>query len=196
LKSRSHPLDRHEAGTAPRAGAAVLLLLLGLTVVAGTAQAQFAIGRWIMAGGGGLSISGNLLSVAGTIGQEDASSSSGGAWLLAGGFWFAQRTDPASTPAVSSIPRRFAYFPCSPNPVGDHARLAFDLPQEGPVRVEVYSVAGERLGTVIDRRASPGHLVVDWNATGANGRRLACGVYLLSVQAGGQHLSQHVVVLN
>jgi hypothetical protein len=48
--------------------------------------ASFSIPWWTVDGGGGTS-TGGVFSLSGTIGQPDASSSSGGAYTVKGGFW-------------------------------------------------------------------------------------------------------------
>ncbi len=53
---------------------------------------QFEITRWVIAGGGLISSAGAQWSLAGTIGQFDATppgALSGGAWAVTGGFWAA-----------------------------------------------------------------------------------------------------------
>ena len=171
-------------------------ILLALGAWCRPASAQFSVDRWAVADGGGLSTSGNYLSIEGTIGQSDAWVTAGGAWTLNGGFWSGWAIDPASVSGPAKLPTRFAFYPCAPNPISGHTRIAVDLPHQGPVRIEVFSVAGARLGTVLDRPVNAGHLVVDWDATGANGRRLPSGAYLITAHVAGKRFSQHVVVLN
>jgi hypothetical protein len=189
---------RSGTGIARRRGAAIttLLLALGLLGWAIPARAQFSIERWVMAGGGGSSAGDPGLSLAGTIGQSNIGFITGGVWSLSGGFWPEQTMDPASVPGTGDIPTRLAFYPCEPNPVANHTRMAFDLPRDGPVRVEVFSVAGARLSTLIDRRMNAGHLALSWDATGAGGRRLPSGVYLVVAHVAGSRFTQHVVILN
>jgi hypothetical protein len=66
-----------------------ILCLLAVSVIANAADAPaatYSIGWWTVDGGGGGS-SGGLYSLNGTIGQADAQISSGGVYVLAGGFW-------------------------------------------------------------------------------------------------------------
>ena len=45
------------------------------------------------------------------------------------------------------------------------------------MRLDLYSVQGERLCTIYDQNVNAGHLAVDWKPTGANGNRLASGIH-------------------
>jgi hypothetical protein len=188
--------SRSRPGTAARGFLATLLPALALLGWAGPSPAQLAVSRWAIAGGGGRSTSGDYLSVDGTIGQCDAGVATGGSWNLTGGFWPAQASGPVSAPMPVALPTHFAWIPCVPNPVSDRTHFAFDLPHDGEVRIEVYSVAGARLGSLFDRSVNAGHLVVDWDATGSDGRRLPSGVYLVVAHAGGTRVTQHVVIVD
>lgn len=65
-----------------------LVILLSILLPAVSASAEYAIDWFTIDGGGGRS-SGGPFSVAGTVGQSDAGTSSGGACTLHGGFWSA-----------------------------------------------------------------------------------------------------------
>ncbi|QKK02831.1 MAG: hypothetical protein HND55_09335 [Pseudomonadota bacterium] len=68
-----------------------LLLSVLLLAVAATANAgDFEISRYVIAGGGTMESSGGPWTLAGTIGQWEATEPrelSGGQWKLTGGFW-------------------------------------------------------------------------------------------------------------
>ncbi len=62
------------------------LVIIGSALIAASAQAQYSIDWYKVAGGGGTS-TGGVYSVSGTIGQADAGTMSGGNYSLTGGFW-------------------------------------------------------------------------------------------------------------
>ncbi len=62
------------------------VLTIGIVLWAGSAQAQYSIDWYKVAGGGGTS-TGGIYSVSGTIGQADAGTMTGGNYSLTGGFW-------------------------------------------------------------------------------------------------------------
>ena len=66
----------------------LVLVLLGVTWVITTAQADgYSIAWWTVDNGGGESSSGSY-SLAGTIGQPDASTTlQGGSYIVTGGYW-------------------------------------------------------------------------------------------------------------
>ncbi len=72
-------------------GIMLTILLAGLLVAGpATADADYSISHWTIAGGGTMEAEGGEWQLAGTIGQWEASEAralSGGQWQLTGGFW-------------------------------------------------------------------------------------------------------------
>jgi hypothetical protein len=84
---------------------------------------------------------------------------------------------------------RFLLAPNSPNPFGESTELAFSLPDERDVRLEVYDVSGRR---VLAR--SLGTLPPGWNRVRLSGAGLASGVYFCRVTAGVDVSTRKMVV--
>jgi len=72
----------------------------------------------------------------------------------------------------NELPSQLSLDQNYPNPFNPSTRIRFALPSEKQVRVEVYSVLGERLATLVDGRLSAGVYMVDLDGT-----RMASGVY-------------------
>ena len=86
--------------------------------------------------------------------------------------------------------------PVVPNPVSNAATIAFDLPRESAVELSAYDVSGRRVATVASGSWPAGRHSVRWSAVGANGAKLASGVYLLRLDAAGTRTVQRMVVTN
>jgi hypothetical protein len=172
-------------------GALVVLVSIGAV---GLAYSQLEIDRFSLHGGG--RSSSGALTMEGTAGQATTGSSSGGALSLRGGFWTPGEGSSSSIPPLEDVPEEFASFGFAPNPVRAGSILTLDLPRPVPVRVEAFSVDGSRVAVLLDRPVSAGRLRVSWDGTGEEGRRLAAGVYLLSVRAGSDRATERVVVLD
>jgi photosystem II stability/assembly factor-like uncharacterized protein len=106
---------------------------------------------------------------------------------VAGGNLYAARGDglwrrPIGSVAVDGgpapAPLRFAL--ASSQPVGDRARLRFDMPRAGEASVEVFDVHGRRVGDRMAGSWSPGPHEISLDATS-----LAPGVYCAALTAGG-----------
>lgn len=79
-------------------------LVLGLSLVATPALAQYSIDWYKIAGGGGTS-TGGVYSLSGTIGQADAGAMSGGNYSLIGGFWSIVAAVPTAGSPLLTITR-------------------------------------------------------------------------------------------
>lgn len=71
-----------------------------------------------------------------------------------------------------------------PTPFSSEARIAFGLPREAEVRLEVFDVAGQRVRTLASGRHPAGPHRVTWSGDDRRGRRLPTGVYLVRLTAG------------
>lgn len=60
-----------------------------------------------------------------------------------------------------------------PNPFNPETSIRFSVPSEGPVTVEVFSLLGERIATLVRGSMGPGEHIAQWNAASQ-----ASGIYL------------------
>jgi len=83
-----------------------------------------------------------------------------------------------------------ALYPALPNPVRGTARIRFDLPRKGRVRLALYNLLGQEVRTLFEEEASPGPHIVTWD-----GSRTAAGVYFCRVSFGNQTLTRSFIHL-
>ncbi|WP_420455103.1 T9SS type A sorting domain-containing protein [Rubrivirga sp.] len=83
-----------------------------------------------------------------------------------------------------------ALDPVAPNPSSGTARVAFALPEAGPVRVAVYDVRGREVAVLADGEHAAGH-----HQAALASRSLAAGVYVVRLEAHGQVLTRRAVVV-
>jgi flagellar hook assembly protein FlgD len=65
-----------------------------------------------------------------------------------------------------------------PNPFNPTTRIEFSVSQAGPVRLDIFNIAGQRVRTLLDGYVGPGTTTVDWDALDGSGDPVASGVYL------------------
>ncbi|MFQ5600395.1 MAG: carbohydrate binding domain-containing protein [Candidatus Krumholzibacteriia bacterium] len=83
----------------------------------------------------------------------------------------------------------------SPNPFNPATCITFDLARPTHVRLEVYDVAGRRVRSLVDERRDPGSHTVVWDGKDSNGRRVASGAYLCSLETGSARDAVKLVLL-
>jgi len=103
------------------------------------------------------------------------------------------------TTGVGDAGGTFAFALPSPNPVagGRATSFAVDVPSSvssgARVRIELYSVTGRKVRTVLDKAATPGAVRATWDGLDDDGRAVAPGIYLVRASVDGQHLDRKVV---
>lgn len=84
----------------------------------------------------------------------------------------------------NSATQKFSVSGNHPNPFESKTAFSYTLPEASHVRIEIYSVTGQLVETLVDRRQSAGSHRTTWNA-----ERLASGTYLYRLDAGSRSAS-------
>jgi hypothetical protein len=79
-------------------------------------------------------------------------------------------------------PLELALHPAVPSPFSRFARIDYDLPAAGRVRLAVYDVKGARVRVLTDDTHPAGHHVATWDGRDNAGRSVASGVYYLHME--------------
>ena len=77
-----------------------------------------------------------------------------------------------------------------PNPSQKSTQIAFVLPQQMQVVLEVYTVLGKRVAVITERSYEAGRHVLDWDA-----RKLSSGMYFLKMKADGELIDTQRLLL-
>lgn len=79
-----------------------------------------------------------------------------------------------------SLPPPIQLHQVFPNPFSTSTNIAFELPEPGPVRLEVYDLSGRLVETLVDEPMTAGEHSVELDGSG-----LAAGVYLIRLSTNG-----------
>jgi hypothetical protein len=82
-----------------------------------------------------------------------------------------------------------------PNPFRNGTAMSFDLPAPARAAVSVYSVAGRKVATVVDREFGAGRHDVMWNGRDSSGRPVPAGIYFYRLEAGDNVNTKKMIVL-
>ena len=72
----------------------------------------------------------------------------------------------------------------TPNPFNPATKISFTLPESKSVRLNVYSVNGRAIATLIDEPLPSGQHEVIWAGQNNRGQRVASGTYFYRLEAG------------
>ena len=78
----------------------------------------------------------------------------------------------------------FSFGLAGANPFHSRTALTYTLPERAAVRIDVYSVTGQRVATLVNRVQESGVHTVPFDLTHSEGRRIGAGVYLVKISAG------------
>lgn len=84
-----------------------------------------------------------------------------------------------SSEREAGIPDDFALYQNYPNPFNPSTQINFDLPEAAEVRIEVYSMLGQRVASLTNKRYSAGKHRIEFDAAS-----LSSGMYIYRIQAG------------
>ncbi len=96
---------------------------------------------------------------------------------------------------IEGGPTKLALHPALPNPFAARTMIAFDSPVATEARVEVYSVDGRLVRTLLAGSVSPGRTELAWDGRDETGHRLGSGLYFVRVSTPRETRHGKVVVL-
>ena len=104
--------------------------------------------------------------------------------------------EPSAIPGPEDAPRALlALGPCTPNPFSQATTIAYAVPQQGRVRVEVYDVTGRGVRTLLDDDVAPGWHTLSWDGRNDRQQPVAAGIYYVSLASAQGDKRARIVVL-
>jgi hypothetical protein len=102
--------------------------------------------------------------------------------------------DPVSV-GEPALPTVFALRAAVPNPSRVGTRIAFDLPEESPVSLGVFDVAGRLVRTLLGESRPAGVHEVVWDGRDEQGKRVSPGVYIYRLETPEHRSAKKVLVV-
>ncbi|MBN1447280.1 MAG: T9SS type A sorting domain-containing protein [Bacteroidetes bacterium] len=96
----------------------------------------------------------------------------------------------SNTPAVAAT-----LHPPAPMPFSDWTSAVIELPEDTPLRAEVFDALGRRVQLLRDEYVRAGRYLLIWDGRWQDGRPADAGMYLLRVVAGGGEVTRKLVVV-
>jgi ligand-binding sensor domain-containing protein len=96
---------------------------------------------------------------------------------------------------ISLVPYRLALFPCFPNPFNPETHIEYDLPEKGPVSLEIYDVTGRLVRTLVRAEQGTGSHAETWDGRDDEGGAVPSGVYLCRISAGDFAVSRKMILI-
>jgi len=187
-------------GTSSRWQSTVLTILLVIIAATGASPVRVEGAASITRGTTGNGATGSTGAgkvIRSTLGQSIAGGVGSPNHSIEAGFW--PGTDTPTTglaeQAATTI-ERYQLYAGVPNPFNPQTTIAFDVPAPGGrVRLSIHDVSGRLVKTLVDGQSLPGHRVIAWNGTDDAGHGVSSGIFICSLEAGGERMTQKLVLL-
>jgi PKD repeat protein/uncharacterized protein (DUF779 family) len=88
-----------------------------------------------------------------------------------------------------AIPTKYALRQNYPNPFNPETMIAFDLPEQAKVTLQVYNLVGQSIKTLVSEKRVAGSHKIMWDGTDDKGMAVASGLYFYSIKAIGENNS-------
>ncbi|MCI0495995.1 Ig-like domain-containing protein, partial [candidate division KSB1 bacterium] len=82
------------------------------------------------------------------------------------------------------LPKDFELTQNYPNPFNPETTVSFSLPRSCHVLIDIYSILGEKVATVVNEKKEAGKYQVKWNGRDKFDRMVPSGIYLYKIEAG------------
>ncbi|MCE2438451.1 MAG: T9SS type A sorting domain-containing protein [Candidatus Latescibacteria bacterium] len=96
---------------------------------------------------------------------------------------------------LKPLPDRFHLNQNMPNPFNPSTVIGYQLPEAGLVRLAIYNLLGQEVRVLVNERREAGSFSATWDGADALGRRVASGIYLYRIQAGGFSATKRMLLL-
>ena len=82
-----------------------------------------------------------------------------------------------------------------PNPFNPSTTIAFSVKEQGPVRIDIYNLSGQKIRTLVNGNMTAGNHTVVWNGTDGNSRTVGSGVYFFKMSAGKYTSTKKMIMM-
>ena len=96
---------------------------------------------------------------------------------------------------IHTLPSTFILKQNYPNPFNNGTNIEFDLPVSTGVKLEIYSILGQKIKTINKGEIEAGKHLIQWDGLTENGKKAASGVYIYRLKAGQFSESKKMTLL-
>jgi len=102
---------------------------------------------------------------------------------------------------IDHIPQKFSLFQNYPNPFNTSTIIAYELPPREHIKgkyhisIDIYSVLGEHITTLVDTYQSPGAYSVTWNGTNAVKEIVSSGIYFYVLKTNELRITKKLLLI-
>ncbi len=80
-------------------------------------------------------------------------------------------------------------------PFNPTTTIKFGLPEDGHVQLNIYSMNGQKIRTLIDGPVSKGYHQITWNGTNESGQPVSGGLYVYELKTGSKRILKKMLLV-
>ncbi|MHB2148166.1 FlgD immunoglobulin-like domain containing protein [Calditrichota bacterium LG25] len=93
------------------------------------------------------------------------------------------------------LPEEATLFSNYPNPFNPRTTIRFALPEDGHVQLNVYSVNGQKVRTLINGQVSKGYHQIVWDGTNESGQAVSGGLYVYELKTDNKRILKKMLLV-
>jgi hypothetical protein len=95
--------------------------------------------------------------------------------------------------AIVTVPKQVELTGNYPNPFNPSTTIRFGLPEDGNVKITIYSINGQEVTTLANSYFSKGYHEIKWDGKNQSGKSVSNGVYIYELRSGNQRFIKKMV---
>ena len=96
---------------------------------------------------------------------------------------------------ISGLPRKLTLCQNYPNPFNPNTGIQFELPNPGYVKIEIFSLTGAKIRTLVDSHFEAGYHTAVWDGKSDFDKEVASGVYYYRLTSGQHRITRKMTML-
>ncbi len=113
---------------------------------------------------------------------------------VSGGALAKQTAEQAPVMAVP-IPKKLELSGNFPNPFNPTTAIKFGLPEDGYVQINIYSIDGQKVRTLVNRQVSKGYHQVVWDGRNESGQPVSGGLYFYELKTENKRILKKMLLV-
>jgi flagellar hook assembly protein FlgD len=81
-----------------------------------------------------------------------------------------------------------------PNPFSGQTTISFHLEDEAQLNLDIYSLDGRKVASLVNGNISAGNHEITWDGTGLQGQKLNAGIYLCTLKTNSVITTQKIIL--
>ena len=96
---------------------------------------------------------------------------------------------------LEELPARYILTQNYPNPFNSETTIAFSLPTDASVSIDIYDTRGRRIRNLVSGRRMAGNHFVTWDGNDKNGRPSPSGLFFIVFHSGNHRLTEKMLLI-